>query len=115
MQRLQCKLCTDPIKVIIRRWIYHSKEKDILYNRYDRVNFIDTDFCKLLIDDYKNCYYCQDTMQYIEYNDSLATIERLDNTIGHIKANCVVACKKCNISKVGNRTTPDAEANELTI
>ena len=42
-------------------------------------------------------------LQYIEYNETLATIERLDNNIGHIKSNCVIACKDCNISGIGQK------------
>lgn len=26
----------------------------------------------------------------------VATIERLDNSIGHIKSNCVICCLRCN-------------------
>ena len=42
-------------------------------------------------------------MQLINYDDTLVTIERLDNKIGHIKANCVLACRKCNCSRVGDK------------
>ena len=42
-------------------------------------------------------------MQLINYDNTLCTIERLDNSIGHTKANCVLACRKCNVSKVGQR------------
>ena len=40
-------------------------------------------------------------MQFIEFNSTLCTIEQLDNTIGHIKSNCVLACRTCNYSRVG--------------
>ena len=38
------------------------------------------------------------TCKYTEYQDDLASIERLDNSIGHIKSNCVLCCLKCNKS-----------------
>lgn len=98
-----CKICNDPIYITIRLWIMHSKQSDIKYNRYDRVNLIDTDFCKLLIEDFPACWYCNCELQYKLYQDDLATIERLNNNIGHIKANCIVCCRKCNYSKVGTR------------
>ena len=41
-------------------------------------------------------------LQYTEYQDDLATIERLDNSIGHIKSNCVLCCLKCNNLKKSN-------------
>ena len=42
-------------------------------------------------------------LQYTEYRNDLATIERLDNSIGHIKSNCVLCCFKCNLSKKSNK------------
>ena len=103
--RGQCKKCGDEIHITIMKWINHSKYNDKKYNRYDEINFIDYDFCKELIQESgKFCYYCDIELQYIEYNSTLATIERLDNDIGHIKENCVIACRSCNYSKVGDRT-----------
>jgi len=99
LQRYWCKTCSDPIKVSIRRWIIHSKESDKKYNRFDVDRFIDKCFLKELVRDYPNCYYCKIELQYIEYNDTLATIERLNNSIGHIKSNCVLCCKKCNLTR----------------
>jgi len=98
-----CKTCSDPIKVSIRRWIIHSKESDKKYNRFDVDRFIDRCFLKELVKDYPNCYYCEVKLQYVDKNDTLSTIERLDNSIGHIKSNCVLACRKCNFKKVGQR------------
>lgn len=104
-QRSHCKLCSNEIHITISNWISVSKQNDKKYNRYDETNFIDFDFCKELIQESgKTCYYCDIELQYIEYNNTLATIERLDNDIGHIKENCVIACKHCNFSRVGDRT-----------
>jgi len=99
VQRHYCKTCSDPISVSIRQWIFGSKQSDKKYNRYDADRFIDRCFLKELINDFPNCYYCEVELQYIEYNDTLATIERLDNSKGHIKSNCVIACRKCNLSR----------------
>jgi hypothetical protein len=101
-RRNTCKECGDPIKITIENWIFHSKQKDKLYNRLDLPNLIDTDFCKNLIEEYPNCIYCKIELQYVLYKDDLATIERVDNTIGHIKSNCKIACLSFNASKVGN-------------
>jgi hypothetical protein len=83
--------------------IKHSKHRDKKSNLYDPNNFIDKCFLKGLMDESMQCYYCSIIMQLINYNDSLCTIERLNNQIGHIKSNCVLACRKCNISRVGQR------------
>ena len=40
-----------------------------------------------------DCYYCGDS----EMKNK--TLERLDNKIGHIKTNCVVACIDCNTDR----------------
>ena len=105
IQRSRCKECGDEIHITIKNWIYQSKQSDKKKNIYDENNFIDYEFCKELIQESgKFCYYCDIELQYIEYNSTLATIERLDNDIGHIKENCVIACKHCNVSRVGDRT-----------
>ena len=96
-----CKDCGDPIKITIKNWINQSKVSDKKNNRFDIVNFIDKCFCENLIEEYPNCYYCSVELQYKNYQDDLATIERIDNKLGHIKSNCVIACKTCNVSKVG--------------
>jgi hypothetical protein len=101
-QKSTCKHCLDPIKITIKNWIMGSKQSDKKHNSLDLVNLIDTDFCKNLIEEYPNCIYCKIQLQYILYKNNLATIERVDNNIGHIKSNCKIACLRCNLGKVGN-------------
>ena len=103
-RRYECKECTDPIDVTIRQWISHCRSSDKKYGRLDADHFIDTDFLRGLVEDDDCCYYedCQKKLQYTSYSDDLATIERLDNSKGHTKSNCVLACKKCNIMKKSN-------------
>lgn len=102
-RRSTCKQCKDPIKLTINSWIRASRRTDKKYNRYDANNFIDKCFCEGLVEDFPHCIYCSIELQYVEYQDDLATIERLDNSIGHIKSNCALACKKCNNGRVGDR------------
>jgi len=82
-----------------------AKRSDIKNNRYDANNFIDYCFLKILSEEYTHCCWpdCEVELQYIENKDNLATVERLDNSIGHTKANCVLACLKCNNSKKSNK------------
>jgi len=98
-QRQWCKNCSGSVKVNIQGWIISSKQSDKKYNRFDVDRFIDKCFLKELVKDYPNCYYCEVQLQYFDFNDTLATIERLDNSKGHIKSNCVIACRKCNLSR----------------
>jgi len=81
-----------------------SKHKDKKFNRYDPVNFIDYCFVENLLDDYTHCNYddCRVELQIMERADNMATIERLDNSLGHIKSNCVICCLKCNVSRKSN-------------
>jgi hypothetical protein len=98
-----CKKCNDPFKITIKNMVSHSKQTDKKNNRYDQTNFIDYCFVENLIDDCENkCYYCKCELQYKEYTDNLATIERLNNDLGHTKGNCVIACRTCNFSRVGD-------------
>ena len=103
-QKAHCKKCSDPIKVNIKQWIFNSRQYDKMNNIYDADRFIDKCFLKGLVEDYKQCYYrdCKVNFQYTEYQNDLATIERLDNSIGHIKSNCVLCCFKCNLLKKWN-------------
>ena len=100
-QKQTCKKCSDPVKVSIKQWIFSSRQCDKMRNIYDADRFIDKCFMEGIVEDYKQCYYrdCKVILQYTEYQDDLATIERLDNSIGHIKSNCVLCCLKCNLSK----------------
>ena len=101
-QRSKCKKCSDPIRITINDWISHSRQSDKKKDRYDADHFIDKCFLQGLAEDYPNCYYCTTPLQYIDYQDDLATIERIDNSLGHIKSNCVIACRTCNLSRIGD-------------
>ena len=101
-QNNHCKICGDEIKITISNMIRASKHSDKRYNRYDNTNFIDKCFLKNLFEDSENkCFYCKCQLQYIIRQPNLATIERLDNNIGHVKSNCVIACYQCNVSRGG--------------
>jgi len=105
IHKSQCKYCcNDPVRLTIKNMIYSSKKADKKFDRYDPVNFIDYCFVENLLDDYTHCYYqdCKVELQIMERTDNMATIERLDNSLGHIKSNCVICCLKCNNSKKSN-------------
>ncbi len=101
-RKAECKICSDPIKITITQWLSQSKFTDKKNNKFDIINFIDKCFCKNLIEEYPTCYYCKCDVQYVKYEENLATIERLNNDLGHIKSNCVIACRTCNYSRVGS-------------
>ena len=102
-----CKECKNPIKITIINWIKSSKESDKKHNRYDADHFIDKCFLEGLVEEYPACYYedCKINLQYVKYQNDLATIERINNNIGHIKSNCVICCLKCNQMRKSKKTT----------
>jgi hypothetical protein len=77
-----------------------SRVSDKKHDRYYPLTFIDRPFIESLFDENPDliCPYCNLTM-----NDQLVTIERVNNSIGHIKENCILACLKCNRERVGQQ------------
>ena len=100
INRRFCRVCFDnPLHLIFRNMIIHSKYSDIKYNRYEEEKFITYNFLQVLFDRIKDepiCYHCKTRLHYGKRDSKLITIERLDNKIGHNKDNCVFACWKCN-------------------
>ncbi len=113
-RRNQCRECMNreqKIEFIQKRMISNSREKDKKYNRYDADHFIDKPFLEGLFEDYENCHYCDIQFTYNELCDTFVTIERLNNSIGHIKSNCVLACWDCN-HRHQSRDDSDEEKSE---
>ena len=99
-RRSRCRECMDDdqkIEYIQKTMITSSRTTDKKMNRYDADRFIDKCFLEGLFEDSKNCYYCNIDFTYNQRCDTLVTIGRLNNSIGHIKSNCVLACFYCNI------------------
>jgi len=104
----QCKECGDEVDITIKTMLNCSKISDKKNNRYDQTNFIDFCFVKNLIDDCDDkCCYCNCELQYIIYQKNLATIERKDDSIGHVKGNCIIACKDCNNKRIKDIVVSD--------
>ncbi len=92
------------LKIIIKTFLNCSYVADKKYNRLNIQEFIDTDFCRLLIEESNyQCCYCKCDLELVNHTNNLISIERIDTKIGHIKSNVKIACLHCNISKVGNK------------
>jgi len=102
-RKAYCKIHNEPRVVVIKNIINQSRTTDKKKNIFDENQFIDKQFVSNLLDLYENCFYCNCKLNFDKRNPHLATIERLDNTLGHIKRNCVIACHTCNVSKIGNK------------
>ena len=98
-RRESCKDCMnneEKIEFIQKRMISNSRVFDKKHNLYDPNNFIDKCFLEGLFEDSQNCHYCDVEFTYNKKIVTFVTIERLNNSIGHIKSNCVLACWDCN-------------------
>jgi hypothetical protein len=86
------------MKLVFDRIMKMSVSNDKKYNRYNEKEHINEEHLKELFA--KNiglrCYRCKRGCQVIDYDRSLCTIDRLNNTIGHVKGNCVLSCRQCN-------------------
>ena len=102
------------IQKTIERFISNSRSSDKYHKRMDVNNFIDKDFCKLLIENSKNkCCYCEIDLEIIKYGPNLISIERIDNSIGHIKSNVKICCLECNSKKI--RTTLNSDKTNIPV
>jgi hypothetical protein len=57
------------------------------------------DFTNVLhkVVDTPNCVYCDIELQYVgSYLPNFATIDRVNNLIGHTNENTVISCRRCN-------------------
>ena len=98
-----CKKCNNPVDITIKYMIKNSKKHDIKKNRYNESEFVDYQYLFNLIDIFNDqCFYCDCHLQYTNFTNNLATIERINNELGHIKSNVLISCYKCNVSKVGS-------------
>lgn len=57
----------------------------------------------------KKCHYCKAQVEWAEFNvagKARHNLDRVDNSKGYSRDNCVVCCKRCNMAK-GDRFTYD--------
>lgn len=100
----QCKLCKNPLDITIKHMIGNSKRQDKKNNIFNESEFVDYEYLKNLIDITNDiCVYCDCPLQYTYFTSNLATIERINNELGHIKSNVLISCHRCNVSKIGSR------------
>src|SRR3989440_788202 len=98
-----CDFITEIDKKHIEGKINHYKEQDIKAKRaldyYITVNEIE----QLLLKYNHRCVYCWDSV-----NKDNLTVDRINNNLGHIHKNCVIACKECN----SERGSDDKECDD---
>lgn len=83
------------IPLLIKTCSRHDKEKNRECNI--DVNYIST----LLTEQQNKCHYCNHEVM-LEKGDrkmSQISIDRIDNSKGHIKGNCIITCLFCNMAR----------------
>jgi CO dehydrogenase/acetyl-CoA synthase alpha subunit len=92
-----CRKCVDGRLISARLTLHTSRTRDKT-KKMDN----DLDFQHLNDLFFRNdkCYYCEVELQHeFPYISNFATLERLDDSKGHTKENCVIACRYCNCSQ----------------
>ena len=82
----------------------NARVNDKKKNRYDKENHITTQYLLALkkYNGYK-CYHCRCELDWGDLGhirrNRQVTLQRLDNTKGHIRENVFFACFECNVKK----------------
>jgi len=88
---------------LLRNKLAGYKSQDCIKGLFDGDRFIDLSYVlQLLIDSKLVCHYCSKPT-YIIYEIvremNQWTIDRIDNSIGHVRGNVVNACLLCNLNR----------------
>jgi hypothetical protein len=95
-----CRICNNPIEVYIKIWRVCHRQGDKHKGIYDTDHFISTEYLTDLCNNQKRCIYCHSDNDFITRDRrKKISIERIDNKIGHINSNCVLACGACNCKR----------------
>ena len=104
------KLCANEefignnfVKKELERKIKSYRVQDIKKDKLNEEKLIKMDECidKLVLSKMK-CYYCREDMLLVYENvrePKQWTLDRIDNSIGHITDNVVISCLSCNLKR----------------
>lgn len=105
----RCRPCADKDTGVITSYRERKRPYEALYNKfvYDRKragqdsNLTFDDFLEFTAIDH--CHYCDESVFWAERslqaNGYAYNLDRMDNTRGYFKDNCVVCCWECNETK----------------
>ena len=91
------------VKKELERKIKSYRAQDIKKNKLNEEKLIKMDECidKLVLSKMK-CYYCNENMLLVYENvrePKQWTLDRIDNSKGHITENVVISCLDCNLKR----------------
>ena len=95
------------------------RQQDIDKTRYDESQFIlPTEVVKKLYECSGTCYYCKQDILLLYENvrdGKQWTLDRIDNDIGHIQSNVIIACLSCNLRRRRTSSTAFLFTKQLSI
>lgn len=109
IEKRNCLKCSDdPIKIVAKRMIGHSRTEDKKRNRHNPETFITYEYCREMIEKQTNCIYCWKLMEINPSNiRNKLTIERMELSEGHSITNTLLCCKFCNSSRSARTSFTD--------
>jgi len=100
----------NPLLYKLRKMVESSKATDIQKNRYNETDFVSMEHLfKLMEIQEGKCVYCDVEMLVDDFTQAKdgVSIQRIDNSKGHNKSNCVMCCFKCNCCKMEEGKSAD--------
>jgi len=92
----------NPLLYKLKRMICNSIKYDIQNDMYNETNYVDMEHLFKLMEIQSGCcVYCGLEMLVDDFTQSKdgVSIQRIDNSKGHIKTNCIMSCLNCNITR----------------
>jgi len=101
------RLTESRLNLYLKQKVESYKSQDKKANRqYIDEEFVDAKWINEKFNDNKYCLFCKKHYElYLDENSNVVsniTVDRINNTLPHIKLNCQLCCHHCNITK-GNR------------
>jgi hypothetical protein len=87
----------------LKKKLSSYKQQDRVKQKHDADKFITmTSLVQKLVESQLNCHYCQDMVHITgdkKREKKQWTLDRIDNNLGHLEDNVVIACLDCNLKR----------------
>jgi hypothetical protein len=87
----------------LKKKLSSYKQQDLVKKKHDADKFISmTSLIQKLVESQLKCHYCLDNVHITgdkKREKKQWTLDRVDNTLGHIEDNVVIACLDCNLKR----------------
>lgn len=90
------------IRHFLRQKCSGYRSQDLRKGKYCMESFMILEHIINLLLDGMKCFYCREDVMIVYENvrdPRQWTLERIDNSLGHNRDNCVIACLKCNLKR----------------